>query len=129
MLSAAERKGVLMKIEFVKPEVRVGKEYKGEIVRYKLDERHKAFRVYVILDKEPKIEFMKRIDIDWEVNSAFAVFCCEMGIYSEDDNSAELEELIGTRVIAVLNKGEDEKLYIGDIQLDEAYYQEQDEEV
>lgn len=117
-----------MKIEFVKPEVQAGKEYKGEITRYKLDERNRAFRGFIVLDKEPQIEFMKRIDIDWEVNSAFAAFCCEMGIYTEDDDSAELDELIDTRVIAVLKKGEDGKLYVGKIQLDEEYYQEQDAE-
>lgn len=113
-----------MQIKFVKPEVKAGKEYKGEIARYKMDEKNKAFRVFVVLDKEPQIEFMKRIDIDWEVNSAFAAFCYEMGIYSEDDDLAELDELTGTRVIAVLNKGEDGKLYVGKIQLDEEYYQE-----
>lgn len=117
-----------MKIKFVKPEVRANKEYRGEIVRYKLDERNKVFRVYVALDKEPRVEFMKRIDIDWEVNSTFADFCCKMEIYVEDDDSADLEELIGIRVVAVLNKGEDGRFYVGDIQLDESYYQELDEE-
>lgn len=117
-----------MQIKFVKPEVKAGKEYKGEITRYKFDEKNRAFRIFVVLDKEPQIEFMKRIDIDWEVNSAFAAFCCEMGIYVEDDDSAELDELVGTRVIAVLNKGEDGKLYVGEVQLDEVYYQEQNTE-
>lgn len=112
-----------MRIHFVKPEVREGKKYRGEISRFTLDATHKIFRVYVILDQEPQLEFMKRFEVEQNTDSAFATFCREMGIYTEDD-TAELDELEGTRVIVKLKRGREEKLFIEKIQLDEKYYEE-----
>lgn len=115
-----------MKIQFVKPKVQANKRYQGEISKYTLDEEHKVFRVYVTLDKEPLIEFMKRFELDKNRGSAFARFCEEMYVFNEDDGTAELDELEGLRVIVRLKKGRDEKFYVGEIQLDEKYYEEQE---
>ena len=115
-----------MNIQFIKPEVKTGKKYRGKILRYTLDEERKVFRLYVVLDREPEIEFMKRFDVDQNVGSAFALFCNDMGIYMEDD-TVELDELEGIHVIVKLKKGRNEKLYIQEILLDVKYYQAQKE--
>lgn len=107
-------------IKFVKPNVKEGKKYKGEISRYEFHEEFKVLRIYVVLDKVANVEFMKRVDVDFSVGSVFATFCINMGIYFEDD-TADLDELIGSKVIVVLKKGSDDKYYINKIQLDKEY--------
>ena len=114
-----------MQIQFIKPELKAGKKYKGEIARYTVDEQHRVFRVYVILDQEPQVEFMKRIELDQNADSAFAMFCCDMDIYMDDD-TVELDDMEGLRVKVKLKKGRDGKLYIEQIKVCEKEYQEQE---
>ncbi len=116
-----------MKISFVKPEVKAGKRYRGEITRYATDEEYKVLRVYVVLDREPQIEFMKRFEGCQNIDSPFARFCYDMGIYMDDD-SVELDELKGLRVKVKLKEGNDKRLYVNEIQLDEKFYETQYEE-
>ncbi len=116
-----------MKLQFINPEVRAGKKYKGEIARYTVDEERRVLRVYVILEQEPQVEFMKRFELDQNVGSAFAMFCCDMQIYMDDD-TVDLDDMEGLKVKVKLKKGRDEKLYIEEIKLDEKFYETQYEE-
>lgn len=113
-----------MKIQFVTPKVEEGKRYKGEISRYTLDEKQGVCRVYVVLDREPNLEFMKRFEYNLTIGSDFFQFCDEIWIYDEDDGTAELGCIKGTRVIVKLKKGKSEKFYVQEIKLDEKYYNE-----
>lgn len=115
-----------MKLRFIQPKVREGKKYKGIISRYDIDKRRGILRLYVVLDKEPSLEFMKRLDIDLNINSNFALFCSNMQIFTEEDE-VELEELVDTRVIACLRRGRDDMLYIDRCVLDEEYYSTQED--
>ena len=110
-------------IKFVKPNVKEGKKYKGEVTRYDFNEGQKVLRIYVALDKVSNCEFMKKVDVNLDINSTFANFCLDMGIYFEDD-SADLDELIGSRVVVMLKQGSDGKYYVNKMQLDEDFCNE-----
>lgn len=119
-----------MKIGFIRPRVKEGKDYTGVITKYTVDEEQKVCRIYVQLDIEPQEVFMKRFELSHKANSAVAMFCYHMGIYNEYDDTVELDELIGIRVIVKLKKGRNGQLFIEEIELDGEYaeWEGQDEE-
>lgn len=116
-----------MKIQFITPKVEEEKKYRGEISRYTIDKEQGVCRVYVVLDREQNLEFMKRFDFNMMKGSDFARFCDDIWIYDEDD-TVELDNMKGIRVIVKLKKGRNEKYYVKDIKLDEKYYHEQEEQ-
>jgi len=116
-----------MKLKFVIPNLKEGKRYKGVISRYTVDKEKTVLRVYVIIDKEPSLEFMKRMDIDLNINSNFALFCSNMKIFTEE-NEVDLDRLLDIRVIVQLQKGRDDMLYIDRCRLDQHYYQQEEGE-
>ena len=91
-----------MKIEFVKPEVQAGKEYKGEITRYKLDESKilpdTLFRLSIILKEKGLGEYITNIfDINFfspkpflysEIHDYCAIIVFEYEKYDTIMNSA-----------------------------------------
>lgn len=117
-----------MEIEFIKPKVFVGKRYYGEITRFKPNGEQTALFIFVRLDDEPNLEFMKRFDADMSIQSHLANFCRDMGVFTSE-RTADLTGLIGTRVIVRLTRY-NEKLYVNKIWLDEEFYSsdEEDEE-
>lgn len=94
-----------MKIKFIEPNLKEGKSYRGEISRYAVDKKQEACRVYVTLDKEPDLRFMKKYEYDLLAGSEFYMFCCEMDIFGEDD-SADLEYLKRSKNYCENEKGE-----------------------
>lgn len=114
-----------MKITFIEPNLKENKKYRGEISEYKVDKKQGACRVYVTLDREPNLTFMKRYEYDLLAGSEFCMFCWEMDIF-EEEGSADLEYLKGTRIIAKMKKGNNGRFYVQEIKLDEEYYQEQE---
>lgn len=114
-------------IKFVTPKVKENTRYRGEIVDYSVDAELYILRIYVTIDKEPTIRFMKRIDAELEINSYLYNLCDELRLL-KDDGTADLDLLIGTRVIVTLKQGSNEKFYINKINLDERYYSEQEED-
>ena len=120
-----------MQLKFKNCKVREGKRYFGEITRYKLSPDQRILYVYVVIDGEPdSVEFKKRIEVDLNARSFFAKFCEDLAIYL-DDETVELDELVGTRVVLWLRKYKG-GLYVDRMRLDEEYYEydldEEDEE-
>lgn len=116
-----------MQIEFVKPSIQAGRSYRGEISRYTTNRSKTALYVFVVIDEEPELEFMKKFDADMSIFSQLADFCADMDIFL-DELIADLEQLKGRRVIVRLKRGRNQKLYVEKIRLDEEYYSEEDEE-
>lgn len=116
-------------VNFVKPKVRENKWYKGEIVDYSLDLEKNTLRIYVIVDKEPTIRFMRKMDVRLEVNSHFYKLCYELDLFN-DDLSADLDLLIETRVLVTFHQVDNGQFFIDKIKLDAEFYEqeEQDEE-
>lgn len=113
-----------MKVQFVTPKVEEGKKYRGEIRRYTIDKEQGVCRVYVVLDREPNLEFMKRFEFNLMKGSDFAKFCDEIWIYDEDD-TVELDNMKGTKVIVKLKKGHNEQYYVQEIKLDKKFYEQE----
>ena len=113
-------------VTFVKPNVKENVKYRGEIVDYTADAERYILRIYVSIEKEPSIRFMKRVDVELEKNSYFYRLCNELEVL-ENDMKADLDLLIGTRVVITLKKGRGKKFYVNKIKLDEQYYQQQQE--
>lgn len=114
-------------INFSKPNVKEKTRYRGEIVDYTVDEKKYILRIYVTINKAPNIKFMKRVNAELEINSYLYNLCDELRLL-KDDGTADLDLLIGARVIVTLKQGSNEKFYINKINLDERYYQEQEED-
>lgn len=115
-----------MEIEFIRPRVFAGKRYHGEITRFKLNSERTALFIFVRLDNEPSMEFMKRFDADISIQSRLFDFCQDMQIFT-GERTADLKELEGRRVIVRLTRYNG-KLYVDKIWLDEAYYSSDEEE-
>lgn len=117
-----------MEIEFIKPRVFAGKRYHGEITRFKLNSEQTALFIFVRLDDEPNMEFMKRFEADMSIQSHLADFCRAMEVFC-GERRADLKGVIGRRVIVRLSRY-NKKLYVDKIWLDEEYYSsdEEDEE-
>lgn len=113
-------------VKFVIPKVKENVRYRGEIIDYSVDAERYILRIYVTIDKELSIRFMKRVDVELERGSYFHNLCNWLGMLN-DDGEADLDLLIGTRVVVTLKQGRNEKFYINKIKLDEQYYQEQQE--
>ena len=115
-----------MKIQFVTPTVEGGKKYRGEISRYTIDKEQGVCRVYVVLDREQNLEFMKRFEFNLMKGSEFFKFCDEIWI-GDEDGTVELDDMKGIRVIVKLRKGRNEKYYVKEIKLDEKYYEQEEQ--
>lgn len=115
-----------MEIEFIKPKVQAGRRYHGEITRYAPNRSQTALYVFVTIDDEPELEFMKRFDADMSIHSRLADFCDNMQIFT-GELTADLNELIGRRVLLRLTR-KNRKLYIDKLWLDEEYYNSDDDE-
>ena len=113
----------MMKVKFVIPKLKSGKEYKGQIRRYTVDEERKIFRIFVVLDKVPELEYMKKFDYDLNARSELGEFCDNMLVLSED-GLVDFDELEGLPVIVKLKKGTTGKLYINEIWLDEEIFEQ-----
>ena len=116
-----------MQVQFYNPKIKSNKKYHGEIQRYTIDKDRKIFRLYVILDEVPEIEYMKRFDYDFNVNSELGEFCNDMYVMSED-GLVDFDELEGLKVVVKLRKGTNGKLYVNEIWLDEEYYNKQEDD-
>lgn len=114
-----------MEIEFIKPRVFAGKRYHGEITRFQLNSERTALFIFVRLDNEPSMEFMKRFDADISIQSRLFDFCRDMQIFT-GERTADLKELEGRRVIVRLTRY-NEKLYVDKIWLDEEFYSSDEE--
>lgn len=115
-----------MEIEFIKPRVFAGKRYHGEITRFQLNSERTALFIFVRLDNEPSMEFMKRFDADISIQSRLFDFCREIRVLT-GERTADLKEAIGTRVIVRLTRY-NEKLYVEKIWLDKEFYSSDEEE-
>ena len=115
-----------MELEFIKPRVQAGRRYHGEITKYTPNRTQTALYVFVTIDDEPELEFMKRFDADMSIHSQLADFCDNMRIFT-GELTADLNELIGRRVILRLTR-KNRKLYIDKLWLDEEYYDLDDED-
>lgn len=115
-----------MEIQFHKPQVFAGKRYHGEITRYKLNSEQTALFIFVRLDDEPNMEFMKRFDADMSIQSHLADFCREMEVFC-GERRADLKEILGRRVIVRLSRY-NKKLYVDKIWLDEEFYSSDDDD-
>lgn len=113
-------------VKFVKPNVTENVRYRGEIVDYSVDAERYILRIYVTISKEPSIRFMKRVDVELESGSYFYNLCAELELF-HDDMSADLDLLVGTKVVITLKQGHGEKFFINKIKLDKRYYKEQQE--
>lgn len=115
-----------MEIQFYKPRVFAGKRYHGEITRFKPNSEQTALFIFVRLDDEPNMEFMKRFEADMSIQSHLADFCRAIQVFTSE-RTADLKEAIGTRVIVRLTRY-NEKLYVDKIWLDEEFYSSDEEE-
>lgn len=115
-----------MKIDFIKPQVKAGRRYHGEITRYTPNRNQTALYVFATIDDEPELEFMMRLDADRSIHSRLADFCDEMRIFN-GERTADLNELVGRRVLLRLTQ-KNRKFYIDKMWLDEEYYDLDDEE-
>lgn len=109
-----------MELEFIKPSVKAGRQYRGVISRYTPSRARTELYVFVTLDDEPELEFMKRFDADMSIHSKLADFCDNMRIFTSEV-TADLNELEGRRVIVTLIRRK-RKFYIDKIWLDEDCY-------
>jgi len=112
-------------IKFITPNVKENTRYRGNIIDYTVDAERYILRIYVTINREPEVRFMKRVDIELEINSYFYSLCNELGVLN-DDGTADLDLLIDTKVLVTLKQGNDEKFYINKIKRDEQHYQEQE---
>lgn len=117
-----------MKIQFVESSLRENKRYTAEVTRYSLNEEQRIFRLYVRIDKEvAQLEYMKKMELNMSIDSNFAIFCNEMGVFTES-GEVELNDLIGKKIIVWLKRGKDDRLYVSKILLDKKFYESQEEE-
>ena len=114
-----------MVVQFYNPKLKSNKKYHGEIKRYTLDKERKIFRVYVVLDEVPEIEYMKRFEFDLNVSSELGEFLDNTYVLSED-GLADFDDLEGLRVIVKLKKGTNDKFYVNMICLDDEYYEQKE---
>lgn len=112
-----------MEIKFIKTRLVEGQLYSSEIVRYEIDEEQNIFKVYIVVDGVPELEFCKRYEYTVSIYSEFAQFCRDMHIL-KGDNIAELDKLINTRIYAAFRKGIKGSMFISQIFMDGDYFEE-----
>lgn len=114
-----------MKIKLKGSKIKTGKWYYGFITKHICTQS--KIRVYVELDDDAGVEYVKVIPINENENSKFASFARKMQIIDED-GEADTSELDGLAVKVILQRGRDENLYVGSICIDYDYYEELEDE-
>lgn len=96
----------------------------GFITRqYQIDSK---LRVFVELDDDPGIEYMRVITIDDSPNSQFASFARQLCIIDEN-GVIDTDELVGKAVKVKLNRLEDGSIFIKTMLIDWVYYEEEED--
>ena len=98
--------------------------YTGVISRYR--ESSSKLIIYVILDEDPDVEYIKSVRINKSINSPLARVAEDLNLVDEY-GCFDSEELEDTRVKATLRKGKDDTLFINKICYDDDYYDSLDE--
>lgn len=89
-----------MELEFIKPKVFAGKRYHGEITRFKPNREQTALFIFVRLDDEPNMEFMKRFDADMSIQSHLADFCRAMKVLIGERRRLDYGKQSGNEIFA-----------------------------
>lgn len=110
-----------MKIKLKGSKIKAGRWYTGFIAKHTCTKS--KLIVYVELDDDARVEYVKVIPLDERDNSKFASFARRMEIIDED-GVADTSELDGLAVKVLLQRGKDGILYVGSICIDYDYYEE-----
>lgn len=98
--------------------------YRGVVNRYKAGSSRLV--IFVILDKDPDVEYLKSIKVSTSENSVFAKLAEELALIDEM-GCVDTDYLDDLHVLVTLRKGKDDNLYINKIRIDEEYYDELNE--
>lgn len=109
----------MMKIEIKGKKLKENVGYHGVISRYRQTES--KLTIFVTFNKDPETEYIKSITIDSNINSAFAKMAEALDLF-DADGDIETDYLDDLHVIANLQKGYDDRLYIDRIIVDEKFY-------
>lgn len=108
-----------MKIEIKGKRLKEGIRYHGVISRYRQIES--KLTIFVIFNRDLETEYIKSVQIDQNINSAFVKLAEALDLF-DADGDIETDFLDDLHVIANLQKGWDDRLYIDKIIVDEKYY-------
>ena len=108
-----------MKIAIMGKKLKENVAYRGVVSRHKQTESR--LTIFVIFNRDPETEYIKSIQIDQNINSAFVKMAEALELFDEDGDVAT-DFLDDLHVIANLQKGYDDRLYIDRIIVDEKFY-------
>lgn len=108
-----------MRITIKGKRLKAGKCYHGVVSHYKISET--KLIIGVVLNNDPETEYIKSIQIDQNVNSAFVKLAEALDIIDED-GVIDTDYLDNLYIIATLQEGHDNRFYIDKIAIDQKHY-------